>query len=192
MAHSHRVLSFSSVLEFFKPAKVDQTEQKNAALQQPIEEKNHSTVQQQEKNGVFSDRSKDSNTPRLVNSGVAKEDEVEKFLEGFLSYYAQKDINGLINFFSSGAIQNKRENINEIKKTYEQFFNQSQSLIYHLKNPRIEILPDHAQVKASYEIRQVLKTGDTLLWKGNVEWALIREGGELKISSIQYQHDRSP
>ena len=93
---------------------------------------------------------------------------------------------------SSGAIQNKRENINEIKKTYEQFFNQSQSLIYHLKNPRIEILPDHAQVKASYEIRQVLKTGDTLLWKGNIEWALIREGGELKISSIQYQHDRSP
>ena len=94
-----------------------------------------------------------------MNSGVAERGGGREILRGFLAYYAQKDINGLLDFFSSGAIQNKRENINEIRKTYAQFFNQSQSLIYHLKNPKIEIFPDNAQVKASYEIRQVLKTG---------------------------------
>ena len=127
-----------------------------------------------------------------MNNRVAGEDEVERFFEDYLRCYTQRDIDGFLGFFSRRAIQNRKENIDEIRRIYSQFFNHSESLLYHLKNPKIEIFPNNAQVRASYEIRQVLQTGDTRLWKGNVEWTLMREDGKLKIFSILYQHDRSP
>ena len=175
-----------------RPVKDDRDERRGGVTQQPAEEKRVSKIPQKEKNGASSQQPGDSNAPRLMNNRVAGEDEVEKFFEDYLRCYTQRDIDGFLGFFSPRAIQNRKENIDEIRKTYAQFFNQSESLLYHLKNPKIDIFPDNAQVKASYEIRQVLKTGDTRLWKGNVEWALMREDGKLKIFSIQYQHDRSP
>ena len=138
------------------------------------------------------DPAADPNTRKPADGRVAMEEEVDRFFENYVSHYTQRDIAGFLNFFSSGAVQNRKEGLNGIRKIYGEFFDQSQSLIYHLKNPKIEIFPSHILVKASYEINQVLKTGDTRLWKGNIEWGLIREGGELKISSIQYEHDRSP
>ena len=56
--------------------------------------------------------------------------------------------------------------LNEIRRVYTQFFSQSQSLVYQLKNPTIKIFPDSVQVKAFYEVKQTLKTGATRLWKG--------------------------
>ncbi|RPJ04799.1 MAG: hypothetical protein EHM36_09305 [Deltaproteobacteria bacterium] len=123
---------------------------------------------------------------------MAKEEEVNGFFDRYIACYTEKDIHGFLRFFSSRAIQNKKEDFNEIKRIYTQFFDQSQSLVYRLKNPRTEIFADRVQVKASYEIIQFPRKGDRRLWRGNIEWALIRERGELKISSIQYQHDRSP
>ncbi len=175
-----------------KPVKDDQDERRGGVTQQPAEEKRISKIPQKEKNGASNQQPGDSNAPRFMNNRVAGEDEVERFFEDYLRCYTQRDIDGFLSFFSPGAIQNRKENIDEIKRIYAQFFNQSESLLYHLKNPKIDIFPNNARVRASYEIRQVLKTGDTRVWKGNIEWALIREGGGLKISGIQYQHDRSP
>ncbi len=104
----------------------------------------------------------------------------------------QRDVNSFLSFFSSRAIQNKKDDLNEIRKIYTEFFNQSDSLVYQLKNPQIEISLVDARVKAFYEIRQVRKTGVIKLWRGKVEWALVREEGGLKILSLQYKHDRSP
>jgi hypothetical protein len=187
----HHPLSSSSQASS-KPAKDDRDERRGGVTQQPAEEKRISKIPQKEKNGASDQRPGDSNAPRLMNNRVAGEDEVERFFEDYLRCYTQRDIDGFLSFFSPRAIQNRKENIDEIKRIYAQFFNQSESLLYHLKNPKIDIFPNNAQVRASYEIRQVLKTGDTRVWKGNIEWALIREGGGLKISDIQYQHDRSP
>jgi curved DNA-binding protein CbpA len=175
-----------------RPAKDDLDERRGGVTQQPAEEKRVSKIPQKEKNGVSNQKPDDSNAPRLMNSRVAGEDEVEKFFEDYLRCYTQRDIDGFLGFFSPRAIQNRKENIDEIRRIYSQFFNHSESLVYHLKNPKIDIFPNNAQVRASYEIRQVLQTGDTLLWKGNVEWTLTREDGKLKIFSILYQHDRSP
>jgi hypothetical protein len=174
------------------PAKDDRDERRGGVTQQPAEEKRASKIPQKEKNGASNPKPGDSNAPRLMNNRVAGEEEVEKFFEDYLRCYTQRDIDGFLGFFSPRATQNRKENIDEIKRIYAQFFNHSESLLYHLKNPKIEIFPNNAQVRASYEIRQVLQTGDTRLWKGNVEWTLMREDGKLKIFSILYQHDRSP
>jgi curved DNA-binding protein CbpA len=175
-----------------KPLKDNRDERRGGVTQQPAEEKRVSKIPQKEKNGASNPKNGDSNAPRLMNNRVAGEDEVERFFEGYLRCYAHRDINGFLGCFSPRAIQNQKENIDEIRRIYTQFFNHSESLLYHLKNPKVEIFPNNAQVRASYEIRQVLQTGDTRLWKGNVEWTLMREDGKLKIFSILYQHDRSP
>jgi len=175
-----------------KPLKDNRDERRGGVTQQPAEKKRVSKIPQKEKNGASNPKNGDSNAPRLMNNRVAGEDEVERFFEDYLRCYAQRDINGFLGCFSPRAIQNRKENIDEIRRIYTQFFNHSESLLYHLKNPKVEIFPNNAQVRASYEIRQVLQTGDTRLWKGNVEWTLMREDGKLKIFSILYQHDRSP
>jgi hypothetical protein len=123
---------------------------------------------------------------------MTREEEVKRFFHSYVERYTLMDINGLLMFFSSRAIQNKTDDIDEIRKTYTQFFDQSQSLVYQLKNPAIKIFPDSVQVKAFYEVKQKLKTGATRLWKGRIEWDLVREEGALKISSLEYRHDRSP
>jgi curved DNA-binding protein CbpA len=174
------------------PAKDDRDERRGGVTQLPAEEKRVSKIPQKEKEAVSNQKPGDSNAPRLMDNRVAGEDEVERFFEDYLRCYTQRDIDGFLGFFSPRAIQNRKENIDEIRRIYSQFFNHSESLLYHLKNPKIEIFPNNAQVRASYEIKQVLQTGDTRLWKGSAEWTLMREDGRLKIFSILYQHDRSP
>jgi curved DNA-binding protein CbpA len=175
-----------------QPAKDDRDERRGGVTQLPAEEKRVSKIPQKEKEGASNQKPGDSNAPRLMDNRVAGEDEVERFFEDYLRCYTQRDIDGFLGFFSPRAIQNRKEDIDEIRRIYSQFFNHSESLLYHLKNPKIEIFPNNAQVRASYEIKQVLQTGDTRLWKGNAEWTLMREDGKLKIFSILYQHDRSP
>lgn len=137
-------------------------------------------------------RSDDSTTGLYVDDGMTGEEEVRRFFDSYVERYTLMDINGFLTFFSSRAIQNRTDDIREIRRVYTEFFGQSQSLVYQLKNPAIKIFPDSVQVKAFYEVKQKLKTGATRLWKGRIEWDLVREEGALKISSLEYRHDRSP
>jgi curved DNA-binding protein CbpA len=182
----------SSSLQVLPGATRDDSKEPGGGVLPPVEERRESTALVREKNGGSGGRQSGGNDPRPESPVFARPEEVEKFFEDYLRCYTEKDIQSFLCFFSAGAVQNRKENIDEIRKIYTRFFDQSESLLYHLKHPEIEIVPGNAQVKASYEIKQTLKTGDIRLWKGNIEWALIRENGELKISSIRYEHDRSP
>jgi hypothetical protein len=55
---------------------------------------------------------------------------------------------------------------------------------------RIEIYQNAVEVKARYEIDQILRMGERMVWKGNVQWILGRENGILKIRSLDYQHQQ--
>jgi curved DNA-binding protein CbpA len=167
-----------------KPAKTESKDSIETPIEQPPPLPEPVTVSAQ--------RSDDPTTGRLADNGMTGEEEVKRFFDSYVERYTLMDLNGFLTFFSSLAIQNRTDDINEIRRVYTQFFNQSQSLVYQLKNPAIKIFPDSVQVKAFYEVKQKLKTGATRLWKGRIEWDLVREEGALKISSIEYRHDRSP
>jgi len=58
---------------------------------------------------------------------------------------------------------------------------------------KIEIYQNAAEVKARYVIAQVLKKGgEKKVLKGSGRWVLIKEGGALKILSINYKHEKTP
>ncbi len=56
----------------------------------------------------------------------------------------------------------------------------------------MEIYDNAAEVKARYEIGQIMKrTGEMRILKGRIRWVLIKEDGILKILSIDYKHEKA-
>jgi curved DNA-binding protein CbpA len=124
---------------------------------------------------------------------IATDREVKHFFADYIEQYAQKDSGGFISLFSSKAIQNQKDGLEGIRRIYDNFFNQSEELRYRLEDTRIEIYQNAVEIKARYEIDQILKReGEKKIWRGHAQWVLVKEEGVLKITSLNYQHDLSP
>jgi hypothetical protein len=49
------------------------------------------------------------------------------------------------------------------------------------------------EVKARFRVDQRLKKrGEEKVWEGNISWVLVKEDGNLKISSLDYQNEKIP
>ena len=66
-------------------------------------------------------------------------------------------------------------------------FERYESFNYQLKDPKMKILENSVKVRASYEIEQFSKKGETKQVRGDIEWELIKEGKELKVLTIEYK-----
>jgi len=133
---------------------------------------------------------------RIVSSRpslLAKEEEVKQFFSNYVDRYNRKDVGGFLSFFSSKAIQNQTDGLEAIGNLYTKFINQSQDLRYQIEGMKIEISQHRVDVKARFRVDQKLKKdGEEKIWKGNVRWVLVKEEGRLKISSLDYQNEKSP
>ena len=124
---------------------------------------------------------------------IATEEEVKQFLVNYVDRYTQKDLDGFLSLFSSRAVQNHRDGLERIRAIYANYFNQSQEIQYQMKDTKIEIYQNGVEVKARYEVNQILKKGgEKKVWKGNIRLVLVKEDGALKILSLDYQHQKSP
>ncbi len=120
-----------------------------------------------------------------------KEEEVKRFIAGYVSKYKQKDIEGFLAHFSPQAIQNQKHNFAAIKKIYSNFFERSQELNYILQDVQTADHPQGLEVKAKYELHQVAKKdGEKKSWRGQIRWILVKENDQLKIISLDYQHQK--
>jgi len=124
---------------------------------------------------------------------IATEEEVRRFFTNYTEKYTQKDLDSFISLFSSRAVQNRKDGLEGIRKIYGNFLNQSQEIKYHMENISIEIYQNGIEVKARYELVQMMKkSGDKRIWRGDIRWSLIKDDGALKILSLDYQHQKSP
>jgi hypothetical protein len=124
---------------------------------------------------------------------IATEEEVKQFLANYVDRYTQKDLDGFLSLFSPRAVQNRKDGLDGIRKIYTSYFNQSQEIRYQMEDRKIEIYQNGVEVKARYEVNQILrKGGEKKVWEGNIRLALVKEDGALKILSIDYQHQKSP
>jgi hypothetical protein len=122
----------------------------------------------------------------------ATEDEVRQFFANYTERYIQKDLDGFLSLFSPRAVQNRQDGLEGIRKIYGNFFKQSQEIEYHIDDIKIEIYQNAAEVKARYELVQLLKkSGEKKIWGGDIRWTLVKEGGALKILSLDYQPQKS-
>jgi curved DNA-binding protein CbpA len=127
-------------------------------------------------------------TSSSVLHSISGESEVRQFLAQYTDRYNQKEINSFISFFSPKAIQNQKEDIEKIRKIYANFFQHTEELRYKVRDVKIEPHKDGFKVAADYELEGVLKKGkQRKVWRGQVRWVLIKEEGNLKILSLDYQ-----
>ncbi len=131
----------------------------------------------------------DATTPKSL---IASEEEVKQFFSRYVERYNQKDLEGFFSLFSKKATQNRQNKVEDIRKVYSDFFNQSERIRYHLFDIKTEIYQNALEVRARYELVQTLKQGGDRVWKGTIRWTLVKENGVLKILSLEYQPQKSP
>lgn len=123
---------------------------------------------------------------------IATEEEVRHFFANYTERYTQKDLDGFLSLFSPRAVQNRQDGLEGIRKIYGNFFKQSQEIEYYIDDIKIEIYQNAAEVKARYELVQLLKkSGEKKIWRGDIRWTLVKEDGALKILSLDYQPQKS-
>jgi hypothetical protein len=123
---------------------------------------------------------------------IATEEEVRQFFANYTERYTQKDLDGFLSLFSPRAVQNRQDGLEGIRKIYGNFFKQSQEIEYRIDDIKIEIYQNAAEVKARYELVQLLKkSGEKKIWRGDIRWTLVKENGALKILSLDYQPQKS-
>jgi hypothetical protein len=126
-------------------------------------------------------------------SPIATEEEVKKLFNHYVERYNTKDTQGFLSLFSAKAVQNQKDRLEGIRRIYENFFYQSLELRYSVEDMKVDIYQNGVDVKARYEVDQVSrKDGERNIWKGNIQWMLIKEDGVLKIISLNYKHDGTP
>jgi phage tail protein X len=129
---------------------------------------------------------KEAERPKLTL--LATEEEVKEFFADYSDRYTRMDSKGFVSLFSSQAVQNGKDRFDEIEKTYATFFKQSRKLQYQLADMKIKIYQNSIVVRARYELDQIPKRGrKKKVWKGTIQWTLVRENDELMILSLDYQ-----
>ena len=137
-------------------------------------------------------REKEQKVASVSPSAIASDLEVRNFFDNYLGRYNRKEINGLIALFSAKAIQNQKDDIGKIRKAYENFFDQMESVQYQIAITGIEPKQDRMEVKAQYALEGIVSKGRKMqTWKGQIRWVLIKEDGVLKVLSLDYQPQSS-
>ena len=122
---------------------------------------------------------------------LATEDEVKKFFNNYVNFYDRKDAKGILSLFSAKAIQNQKDGLEEIRKIYADFFSEGQGIHFSLQDMKIEIYQNAVEVKARYEIEQIVReTVEKEVWRGPIRWVLIKEDGKLRILFMDYKYQR--
>jgi hypothetical protein len=128
--------------------------------------------------------------PPFETPPVITETEARRFIDEYVDQYTKMDIDAFMTFFSKGAIENRMLTYADIREIYQGTFDNSDSLKYHLDVSAIHIYKEGAAVMGWYEVIQALKGSPyKKVYKGNIQWELIREDGVLRIKEINYGRD---
>jgi hypothetical protein len=128
--------------------------------------------------------------PPFETPPVITETEARRFIDEYIGQYTKMDIDGFMVLFSRKAIENRMLTYLDIRELYQMTFDNSESLKYGLEISTIQIYKEGAAVMGRYEVIQALKRSPyKKVYKGNIQWELIREDGALKIKEINYGRD---
>src|SRR4030043_192094 len=128
--------------------------------------------------------------PPFESPPVITETEARRFLDGYVDQYIKMDIDAFMVLFSRRAIENRMLTYADIRDLYQMTFDNSESLKYDLDVSTIHIYKEGAAVVGRYEVIQALKgSPHKKVYKGDIQWDLIREDGVLRIKEINYGRD---
>jgi len=119
------------------------------------------------------------------------EEEVRQFMEKYTGCFMKMDLDAFMDLFSKEAVENRMLPYADIREAYGKTFANSNSIVYHLEIYSIQAYQKSAFVSGRYELIQSIKgSKKKKVFRGNIQWNLIREDGSLKIKEIDYGRDR--
>ena len=128
--------------------------------------------------------------PPFEKPPVITEMEARRFLDEYVTEYVKMDVDAFMTFFSRKAIENRMLTYADIREIYQRTFENSDSLRYDLKIYTVQTYKESTIVTGRYEVIQIFKASPLRkVYKGNIQWELIREDGALKIKVINYGRD---
>ncbi len=131
-------------------------------------------------------------TAQVSSPGEVTEEEVRQFIDEYTKRFAKLDLEAYMALFSKEAVENKMLPYADIKTAYRRTVSHTQSIIYHLKIYSVQTYTRSALVRGRYEIIQFYKKSWNRknLFRGDIQWNLVRENEGLKVKEINYGRDR--
>jgi hypothetical protein len=128
--------------------------------------------------------------PPKIDQPVTEE-EVNRFFDEYKARFMKMDIDAFMELFSNEAVENRTVPYADIREAYQKTFANSKSIIYDLEIYSIQTYQKSAFIRGRYELIQSIKgSKKKKLFRGDIQWDLIRENGSLKIKEINYGKDR--
>jgi len=121
-----------------------------------------------------------------INSQDITKNQVEVFIQKYISAYRKNDLEEFMSLFSRSAIENNAANYNDIQKAYKETFTKKISN-YDLQDINIVIDGRYALITGFYHANRYISSEDRWVkLSGNIRWKLAKEDNILKIMSINY------
>ena len=115
------------------------------------------------------------------------EEEVRAFLNEYIDAYVKMDFDRFMALFSKDAFENRTYLYDDIYKGYGKQFRVSKGLKCEINIFFIQTYTQSAYVSGRYVMRQKLKGWNPWrVYKGNIQFYLVRENGSLKIKELGY------
>ena len=118
-------------------------------------------------------------------------EEVNQFMNEYKDRYMKMDHEAFMDLFSKEAVENRMHPYADIREAYRKTFDNSNAVQFNLEIYTIQTYQEGAFVSGRYELVQSIKGAKkSMVFRGNIQWNLNREGGVLKIREINYGKDR--
>ena len=117
-------------------------------------------------------------------------EEVRQFIDEYKTRFMKMDLDAFMALFSKEAVENRMLPYADIRNAYLRTIAHSDSIVYEAKIYSIQTYTRSAFVRGRYEIIQSLKgRGKKRVFRGDIQWNLVRENGSMKIQEINYGRD---
>ena len=118
---------------------------------------------------------------------VIPEAEIRQAIERYVDRFKSMDLDLFMEMFSKRAVENRELPYADIREAYDGTFKNTNQFLYYLNILGIQSYTNSAFVNGYYEIIQTTKPDNKMkVYKGNIQWELVREEGALKILRLNH------
>jgi hypothetical protein len=129
-------------------------------------------------------------TPAQAQVPVAEvipEAEIRQAIDQYIDRFKAMDLDLFMTVFSKQAVENRMFPYADMREAYGRTFKNSNQILYFLNILGIQSYTNSAFVNGYYEIIQTTKPDNEFkIYKGNIQWELVREEGGLKILRLNH------
>ena len=118
---------------------------------------------------------------------VIPEAEIRQTIDQYIDRFKAMDLDLFMDVFSKRAVENRMFPYADMREAYDRTFRNSNQILYFLNILGIQSYTNSAFVNGYYEIIQTTKPDNEFkIYKGNIQWELVREEGGLKILRLNH------